>query len=581
MRRWLTVPLLILVATAVLAVPGTALAAPGTMSYSATGPKVTYTPAGSTASVNVSTFRFKDFFCGGFPFPPCQPEYWEISEAQGMSASSCNDTVDGDNRAYRCGTNASTFPNLATLTGTAGNDTISSGQAFFCSGCAPLALTANGLAGNDTISNTTGGNDTLTGGPGNDTISGGGGANDTVNGDDGDDTLSTSATASTVNGGNGDDKIDTGGGADVIEGGDGNDTIDSGAGNDTVNGGNGKDNIKGGAGDDTLDGGDSNDTLDGGDGNDTLKGGPRRDLLTPGLGTDTIEGGESKDTVSYEERTTGTTIAIGGGPVSGESGENDTIASDVENVIGGSEADRITGDGGANDIDAGPGNDTINPGGGTDFVEAGAGDDIIEARDGTPDRIECGPGNDRAVTDEFDSTLDCEVVEASRDLMSDVDNDGIAAPIDCDDRDPERRPGIVDRPGDGKDQDCSGSDAKFPQVTTGVQFSFKGSRGRLRFTRLVLVDIAPSTSVEIRCKGGTKRGCFKGTKKKKYTKAREKGSLLKLVKKQKLKRSARLEIRILRPDTIAKVVTYKSRGAKAPSSTIRCIRPGSKKIRKC
>ena len=41
----------------------------------------------------------------------------------------------------------------------------------------------------------------------------------------------------------------------------------------------------------------------------------------------------------------------------------------------------------------------------------------------------------------------------------DVDGDGVYAEQDCDDTDPERHPGRPETCGDGKDQDCDGSDA--------------------------------------------------------------------------------------------------------------------------
>ncbi len=77
---------------------------------------------------------------------------------------------------------------------------------------------------------------------------------------------------------------------------------------------------------------------------------------------------------------------------------------------------------------------------------------------------------------QFDSSADaCSAVETETALggrilphargMFDRDGDGTSALFwggDCDDDDPERRPGAIDRPGNGIDEDCSGKDAVSP-----------------------------------------------------------------------------------------------------------------------
>ena len=557
MPRRTALPLVIIVG--LLALPSQGLAANSTFAWNNTGPAVTITPAGDTTALTVELFRFSNApFCGGFIFPPCDT-YFEARSAQGLTESPdvANCTAP-DNGTIRC--DNPPFPVLGTVGGTPGNDAISTTSSFFCFCATPL--TTDGGAGDDLLTGGTG-DDNLTGGVGNDTLASGGGANDVVDGGDGDDTISVFASVSTITGGPG------------------NDVITADAGSDTINGTAGKDRIESGAGDDTIDGGDDNDTIDGGPGNDTLRGGGRRDTITPGVGTDTVEGGESTDAVSYEERTAGTTIAIGGGPVSGESGENDTIAADIENVIGGAEGDRITGSDASNDIEGGGGNDDITPARGADFVDAGAGDDIVNARDGVQDQIECGAGNDRAVTDEFDAVTGCETVQASRELMADVDNDGIAAPTDCDDRNAGVRPGLPDRPGNGVDEDCREGDAPFARVLTGVSAEFVFSRSFTRFTKLTAIDVPPDATIEVRCIGGRKRRCFTNVVRRSFPKGASTVNLTSIVRRARLRPKAVLEIRILRPDTIGKVVRRTVRRGKAPTSNILCQRPGATAPAKC
>jgi Ca2+-binding RTX toxin-like protein len=75
-------------------------------------------------------------------------------------------------------------------------------------------------------------------------------------------------------------------------------------------------------------------------------------------------------------------------------GGNDTL-------LGGAGDDRIYG---------GPGADVITGGSGADHLYGRGGSDTIFAADGERDIVDCGPGNDRAVVDSVDKTVNCEVV---------------------------------------------------------------------------------------------------------------------------------------------------------------------------
>jgi hypothetical protein len=359
----------------------------------------------------------------------------------------------------------------------------------------------------------------------------------------------------------------------------GPDELRSGCAADRLEGGDAHDNINGGAGGDELDGGADADVLHGGPGTDSLRGGDGRDRLIPGPGADIVSGGPSGDTVSYEDRTNPLSVSIGGIADDGEPGEGDTIADDVENIHGGAAGDTLAGSPAANDIVAGAGADAVNPAGGADFVDAGAGDDAIAARDGVQDRVDCGEGFDRVTADAFDAVEGCELVDASRELMADVDNDGLPAPADCQDRDPGVRLGFPDRPGDGVDQDCAGGDAPFPRVLTGVSSAWRFFPKHLRFSKLELVDVPDQARYELRCRG---RGCLKGVKRGSFPRGAERVKLTKHVAKAKLRPGAVLEVRILRTDSVAKVVRYKIRkGQKDPKSRILCLKPGAKKPRSC
>ncbi len=130
----------------------------------------------------------------------------------------------------------------------------------------------------------------------------------------------------------------------------------------------------GGPGPDTLKGTSSGDTLSGRGDGDTLRGRGGNDKLRGGSGDDEIKGAKGRDRI----------IAGGGDDV----------------LIGGK------------------GRDTLNPGKGEDGVNmvdgvelAGPGPDVIRARDGAPDQISCGDGNDKAFVDaEEEGVYDCETV---------------------------------------------------------------------------------------------------------------------------------------------------------------------------
>jgi hypothetical protein len=346
-------------------------------------------------------------------------------------------------------------------------------------------------------------------------------------------------------------------------------------------------NVDMGAGNDnafasgTILGGAGRDTLKGGSGNDTIDGGSGRDLMIPGTGADTVIGGPDTNAGSYEDRTAPVTVTLDNLANDGQAGENDRLVSDVENIIGGAGDDTLVGDGNPNDIDGGDGGDVINPGGGPDFVDGGTGNDRIEARDGAQDRINCGEGNDLAITDAFDTVIACESVQASRELMPDVDADGVPAPADCDDRDARRRPGFIDKPGNGLDEDCSGSDAPFTRVLSPIQSTFSTSGSRTRVLRLRVLAVPEGGRIELRCKPGGKRGCFKGVKRFRSRRGAESLNIRKPVRKGRLLTGARLEVRVLDADSIGKVVQFTMRTRKLPRSKTLCLTPGRRSPGRC
>ena len=82
---------------------------------------------------------------------------------------------------------------------------------------------------------------------------------------------------------------------------------------------------------------------------------------------------------------------------------------------GGRDALRATPDGsvlhggnGNDRLSGGPGADNLTGGRGADRISGGAGRDLIRAIDGSPDRVSCGAGKDRAKVDGIDRVKACE-----------------------------------------------------------------------------------------------------------------------------------------------------------------------------
>jgi Ca2+-binding RTX toxin-like protein len=196
-----------------------------------------------------------------------------------------------------------------------------------------------------------------------------------------DDVLTGSSSNNVLSGGGGDDFFDGLGGADVINGGSGSDTVtyasrtsgvtvdldgfaDDGASGENDNVGFDVENVIGGSAGDFLTGNAGANTLTGGTGDDTLDG---------GTGTDLLIGGSGTDTVTYASRSASVTADLDGTADDGEIGENDTIAADVENLIGGSGPDTLVGNAGANVLSGGGDDDLLDGGDGPDVLNGGAG----------------------------------------------------------------------------------------------------------------------------------------------------------------------------------------------------------------
>ena len=102
--------------------------------------------------------------------------------------------------------------------------------------------------------------------------------------------------------------------------------------------------------------------------------------------------------------------------IKGGAGANKLVGTNgPDKIAGHGGADTIRGRGGRDVLEGGRGGDSIGGGKGFDRIVGGPGGDTIDARDGRPDTIDCGDGNDFAKVDrDEDGVFDCETVRGPK-----------------------------------------------------------------------------------------------------------------------------------------------------------------------
>jgi hypothetical protein len=265
-------------------------------------------------------------------------------------------------------------------------------------------------------------------------------------------------------------------------------------------------------------------------------------------------------------------------------------------------------------FEGGDGNDGLFGGGGTDTFFGGAGNDNVVSRDGRGEQVNCGTGQDTAISDDADTRTSCEEIEG------DADGDGVRRPADCDDTNPGIRPGATDTPDDRVDQDCSGADATNLDVdgdgtprpqdcddgnrairpgareivgnlvdencdTRAVAFLGLGGvfrnawapqGGRTVNRTLSAREFPRGTRIEVRCAG---TGCPFRRARRRVT-SRRPVNLHGLFGDRALARGTRVEVRLTRAGRIGRVLRFRMRAPGTPVVDFLCLPPGGR-VRDC
>jgi Ca2+-binding RTX toxin-like protein len=335
-------------------------------------------------------------------------------DGMGASMAGSNDVLSGQGKVPTASANMIATASVASTAVAASSMTATS-----------VPLTLYGGAGNDTIRGGNG-DDYLDGMEGDDTLiaavettSGGTttvDGNDTMVGGAGVDTADYSARTVSTYVSLGDTRTSVGAGSGPCASAAGDDGYFTSSGQQECDGvASDIENITGGSGTDVLIGSTASNTILGGSGDDylwggpagtcsatvdvdTLNGGAGNDVFMPlvlGSGTssdcrDTFIGGAGTDFVSYAFRTASVVAVINGAAASGESGELDTINTDVEVLFGGSGNDTLTASSLGASIFGCGGNDTLVGSIGADKLFGGPGDDIMNGGAGNDTFVEKG-----------------------------------------------------------------------------------------------------------------------------------------------------------------------------------------------
>jgi hypothetical protein len=159
----------------------------------------------------------------------------------------------------------------------------------------------------------------------------------------------------------------------------------------------------------------------------------------------------------------------------------------------------------------------------------------------------------------------------------DADKDGFFAGQDCNDANAAIRPGAVEVPGNGVDENCDGIDPPLERIGSGVSSQWIVRGRRVRLVRMRVRDVPAGGRVELRCRG---RRCPV----RRVRSGRSSVDLAKRIRRAKrghFRAGQTIEVRISAAGRIGKVVRYRLRKRRAPDGRVLCLPPGRSTPTRC
>jgi hypothetical protein len=163
-------------------------------------------------------------------------------------------------------------------------------------------------------------------------------------------------------------------------------------------------------------------------------------------------------------------------------------------------------------------------------------------------------------------------------VLSDVDGDGALWDVDCNDLDPKIHRGATDTPRNGIDEDCSGTDAKLPSITSGVDVRWSVRRTGTRPTRLRVKHVPAGAVVRVLCtrpRTAGRAACPFSSRSRRIAHATASVSVVSWFKRRRLPAGAQVEVRITASGMIGRVLRFSVRRTRAPQTERLCLAPGA------
>jgi Ca2+-binding RTX toxin-like protein len=267
-------------------------------------------------------------------------------------------------------------------------------------------------------------------------------------------------------------------------------------------------------------------------GTHTIIGGPGNNDIYPGVGShDDIIGSSGITAVVYAGRTASVSVTLDGKANDGQTGEDDNIHANVQEIYGGNGGDHLIGDlkPGAppETIVGGSGNNYIVGGSGRNYIFAGTGTNFVNSFNGQVDIVDCTGGNTTVEADSSDVLINCRHHKSP------------------------------------------------PKITSLVGFTFFFGPTSTRVGQLTVSKIPSGGTVEVTCHGG---GCPFSTETPRLDGRRV--ALTPLFHNASVQAGGQIEVRITKPNivsqnAIGKVDLFTIKPGAPPALTKLCLPPGA------